>query len=77
MGKVKLSGYIVVPKDDLDLVLSELPNHIDLTRQEVGCISFDVRQSHSEPCRFDVDEEFRSREAFEHRKRSANDVYRC
>ena len=65
MGKVKLSGFIVVPESDLDLVLSELPNHINLTRQEAGCISFDVHQSDSEPCRFEVDEEFESREAFE------------
>ncbi|NJK52011.1 MAG: antibiotic biosynthesis monooxygenase [Leptolyngbyaceae cyanobacterium SU_3_3] len=66
MIKVRLSGFIVVPESDLNLVLSELPNHINLTREEAGSISFYVRQSDSDPCRFDVDEEFQSREAFEH-----------
>ncbi len=65
MPKVKLSGFIIVPEGDLDVVLSELPNHIDLTRNEPGCISFQVRQSETDPHRFDVNETFESRAAFE------------
>ncbi|MGB3614097.1 MAG: antibiotic biosynthesis monooxygenase [Elainellaceae cyanobacterium] len=69
MAKVTLSGFIVVPESDIETVRSELPNHIKLTREEPGCISFNVQQSDSEPARFDVIEEFESREAFEHHQR--------
>ncbi len=65
MGKVTLTGYIVVPPDDLARVLAELPNHIELTRNEPGCIAFEVTQAPSDPYRFDVAEEFQDRQAFE------------
>ncbi|NET38760.1 MAG: antibiotic biosynthesis monooxygenase [Cyanothece sp. SIO1E1] len=58
-------GFIVVPESDLEIVKSELPNHIRLTREESGCISFRVTQSKSDPTRFNVAEEFKSRYAFE------------
>ena len=62
---VTLTGYIIVPENELEAVKSELPVHIALTRDEPGCISFDVVQSDSNPCRFDVAENFESRSAFE------------
>lgn len=65
MVKVTLSGYIEVPKEDLDAVLFELPNHIALTHQETGCITFTVTQDLEKPCRFDVYEEFIDKAAFE------------
>ena len=65
MAKVKLSGFIIVPEHDLEVVVSELPNHIHLTRNEPGCLSFQVSQSDANPQRFDVTEEFASRAAFE------------
>ncbi len=66
MAKVKLSGFIIVPEHDLEVVVSELPNHIQLTRNEPGCLSFHVSQSDADPRRFEVTEEFASRAAFEH-----------
>ena len=42
MANVILKGFIIVPDDDMPGVLEELPNHIALTRQEAGCISFEV-----------------------------------
>jgi quinol monooxygenase YgiN len=39
MPKVILQGYIEVSDADLDLVQSELPHHIDLTRHEAGCLA--------------------------------------
>ena len=66
MTRVRLTGYIIVPKGDLALIERELPRHIALTRQEPGCIAFEVEQSESNRLRFDVAEEFESREAFDH-----------
>lgn len=65
MEKVTLSGYIEVPKEDLDTVLFELPNHISLTQQEAGCITFTVTQDLEKPYCFDVYEEFIDKTAFE------------
>jgi len=65
MGKVILSGYIVVSDNDLAAVKAELPNHIKLTRAEPGCISFEVTQSDVDKNRFDVEELFANREAFD------------
>ncbi|MCP5178432.1 MAG: antibiotic biosynthesis monooxygenase [Pseudomonadales bacterium] len=69
MGALRLSGHIVVPPEDLDAVLAELPIHIQLTREEPGCRAFSVRQSPTDSRRFDVAEEFVDREAFEMHQR--------
>ena len=70
MSKVILKGYIVIPLNDFDKVLAELPNHIKLTRQEEGCLVFKVEQDEKDSCRFNVYEEFESEESFEaHQKR--------
>ena len=65
MPRVNLSGFIVVPDSDLEIVLAELPNHIELTRQEEGCVSFQVTQSSDDERRIDVVEEFTDRDAFD------------
>ena len=72
---VRLNGYIIVPADDLDAVLAELPNHISLTRQEPGCISFQVVQSTENPHRFDVAEEFVDRLSFEQHQARVGQSY--
>ena len=64
MSKVVLSGHILVPDADLGEILAELPRHIRLTRQEAGCIVFDVIRNSDNPARFDVYEEFSSDDAF-------------
>ncbi|MBU1296835.1 putative quinol monooxygenase [Marinomonas polaris] len=65
MSKITLSGHIEVPSEDLDAVLAELPNHIALTHQEAGCITFTVTRDSTNPQRFSVYEEFTDKAAFE------------
>ncbi len=65
MSKVILKGFVVVPEDDLSAVLKELNNHIDFTREEPGCLIFEVTQDLGNPTRFDVYEEFIDIAAFE------------
>ena len=71
MTRVTLSGFIIVPEEDLARVQSELPNHIRLTRLEPGCLSFEVSPSPSDRRRFDVHEVFENRAAFDlHQQRA-------
>ncbi|WP_260260354.1 putative quinol monooxygenase [Vibrio intestinalis] len=65
MGKVILSGYIDIPENELKIVTTALEQHIELTREEVGCIVFEVTQSTDIPNRFNVYEEFVDKSAFE------------
>lgn len=71
--RVSLQGYILVPPEDLTAVRQALPLHISLTRQEAGCILFEVTESHQQTGRFDVHEQFVDRPAFEaHQARVKN-----
>lgn len=73
MAKVTLKGFIEVPGSDLDGVQAELNTHRQLTLEEPGCITFKVTQDKTDPCRFDVYEEFIDRTAFEqHQQRVAS-----
>ena len=63
--KVVLRGHIVVPIEDLEAIEAALANHIALTRNEPGCLIFEVNADTSDPCRFNVYEEFTNRAAFE------------
>ena len=73
MSKVILKGYIIVPENELDAVKKELVNHIELTRQEEGCLIFEVVQDQHQPQRFDVYEEFVDQQAFDkHQNRAKN-----
>ena len=58
MSKITLKGFILVPESDLSAVISELPNHIALTRKEKGCLVFDVLQDDDNSFRFSVVEVF-------------------
>ena len=69
MGKVILKGFIVVPEEELNLVSQALEKHVELTKQESGCLVFNVYQRSHSPCYFDVYEEFSSNTAFEHHQR--------
>ncbi|MGP9676669.1 MULTISPECIES: putative quinol monooxygenase [unclassified Halomonas] len=73
MPKVTLKGFIEVPARDLEVVEDELVIHRQLTLEEPGCITFKVTQDKTDPCRFDVYEEFIDRKAFEqHQQRVAS-----
>ena len=66
MSQVILSGFIKVPPDDLAAVTAALPQHIELTRAESGCLRFEVTPDESDPTRFDVTEAFADPTAFRH-----------
>ena len=70
MTRVILKGFIEVPDDDLAQVAEALPEHIEKTRNEDGCLVFQVEPDQAFKNRFNVYEEFENREAFEfHQKR--------
>ncbi len=64
MSKVILQGHIIVPNADLAVVEKELVVHQRLTRQEVGCLQFDVFQDSANVNKFNVYEEFVDQQAF-------------
>jgi len=55
---VTLTGHIKVPEIDLDVVRAELATHIALTRDEPGCLVFDVKADSDDPTIFHVYEQF-------------------
>lgn len=65
MPRIVLQGFIVIPDANLDIVKSALPQHCELTRQEPGCLQFEVTPNSTDPNRFDVYEVFESKAAFE------------
>ena len=71
MAKVIVQGHIMVPDADMPVIQKELPAHIELTRQEAGCLSFEITQDENNQNKFHLYEEFASPEAFEaHRERA-------
>jgi len=65
MKKVILKGFIIVPTADLPAVKQALISHKELTRNEPGCLVFNVMPSEINLNRFDVYEEFINKAAFE------------
>jgi quinol monooxygenase YgiN len=65
MTQITLTGYIIVPSKQLAQVRSALVKHIQLTRQEAGCLSFSVSQDPSNPLKFHVNEAFIDQASFE------------
>ena len=62
--RVTLKGFIEVPADDLDSVREHLDTHVQLTRAEPGCVTFNVDQRNDNERIFDVYEEFVDSAAF-------------
>ncbi len=70
MSKIILQGYIILPEAERDNITAALPGHISLTRQEPGCLIFEVTPDHDNPEKFYVYEEFNDQQAFDqHQKR--------
>lgn len=65
MPKIMLRGTLTVPSADLDAVLQALPEHMDATRAETGCLEFNVMQRTDEPSIFDVYEVYSERNALD------------
>ena len=61
---VVLKGYIIVPHEELSEVKAALVAHTELTRQEPGCISFEVRADADDETKFHIHEVFRSLDDF-------------
>ncbi len=65
MSKIVLKGYALSSDEDLSVIEAELSKHIELTRQEKGCLVFEVLQDQNNRNRFNVYEEFIDKESFE------------
>jgi len=65
MEKFIISGYVDVPLAELEDFREALALHIELTRQEPGCIVFEVDEDLSHPGRFTVYEAFVDQAAFD------------
>lgn len=67
-----LNGFLVCRSlEEADRVSEALPEHIRLTRAELGCVRFEVWRSQSDPVRFAVHEVFTNRKTFEsHQERT-------
>jgi quinol monooxygenase YgiN len=63
-GNVRLTGTITIPADQLEQLVPLLEQHIRLTRQEPGCLHFDVVQDAETPELFHVSELFTDEIAF-------------
>ena len=64
-GAVRLRGFLrCLSTDDVELVRRHLPEHLRLTREEPGCISFEVSET-DDPLIWRVEELFADRAAFD------------
>jgi len=61
-----LKGYVVVPKDILTAFIAAVPKHVELSRKEAGCLSFNLTQDDHDIYRFNLDEIFLNQPAFIH-----------
>ncbi|MEA3259667.1 putative quinol monooxygenase [Alloalcanivorax venustensis] len=68
-----LTGRIIVPDGDFDGVVDALSTHIDLSRQEKGCLKFEVTQSAEHNNTFIVYEIFADKAAFQRRQECVRD----
>jgi len=70
---IKLTGYIDIPADRYEAVAAALPDHIALTREEPGNLTFNVTENPDVAYRFDVSETFVDQAAFDfHQTRTAS-----
>ncbi|MFM2356758.1 MAG: hypothetical protein RLZZ528_2494 [Pseudomonadota bacterium] len=77
---VTLTGFLICRSlEEADRVSELLPEHIRLTRAELGCVRFEVWRSRADPVRYAVYELFTTREAFDaHQSRTrASDWFRA
>ncbi len=66
MTKVILQGYITIPQDDRQAILSALEIHKQLTLAETGCLTFQIIPCTDDDSKFNVYEEFIDMQAFEY-----------
>lgn len=73
---VTLSGQLVCSShDEVELVQRLLPEHVELTRAEPGCLRFDVVRT-DDPMVWQVDELFVDQSSFsDHQRRVADSTW--
>lgn len=65
MNNIELTGQLICAgEDQLAVVAAHLPRHIELTRAEPGCLSFEVEQT-DDPFVWEVSERFEDSGSFE------------
>lgn len=65
MAKILLTGTMTCEAHEVDDVLAILPEHVQLSRAEAGCLQFELWQDELSPRQFHVSEVFRDARAFE------------
>ena len=70
-ARIKLEGYLDVPAERWNVVLSALQTHIELTRAEAGCVSFNVDPCADIKFRLVVSELFIDQTSFDAHQRRA------
>lgn len=73
---IKLTGRLVCKSaEEADLVRQYLPEHKKLTREETGCVSFEVTET-ADPLIWKVEELFTNQATFDaHQKRTRASVW--
>lgn len=71
MRMISLTGTIRFPSAGLEKVRTALEDHIALTLQDPGCLSFNVTESPEIPGMFHVSERFVDQAAFDHHQHRA------
>ena len=62
MSKLTIVANIKAKTDKIDLVKAELEELIDITRDEKGCLQYDLHQDNENPAHFMCYENWKSRE---------------
>lgn len=65
MTKLTIVANIVAKDDNIELVKAELLKLIDITRDEEGCINYDLHQDNEHPAHFTFYENWVSRELWQ------------
>jgi len=65
MGMIKLTGRLICKNsEEAALVRRYLPEHVRLTKEESGCLRFEVKPT-ADPLIWSVEELFTSRQSFD------------
>ncbi len=69
-GVVRLSGKLLCASvAETETVKKNLPEHMRLTLEEPGCLSFKVSQTEDDPLIWNVEESFINASAFQHHQK--------
>lgn len=61
MGNLTIVANIIAKKSEVELVKAELEKLIAITRQEAGCVNYDLHQDNENPAHFLFYENWESR----------------